>query len=63
VRPSDDDRASRRHRYDDPGAGSSDAPPAKAEGEFDDFHRRLEAVLWGVTEGMWVWIQDEGILE
>jgi hypothetical protein len=36
---------------------------AEAGGEFDDFCRRLEVVLQGVLERMWVWIQDEGILE
>jgi hypothetical protein len=45
ARPGDDDRVAQRHRYDDPGAGPSHAPPAKAGGEFDDFHRRLEVVL------------------
>jgi hypothetical protein len=54
VRPGDDDRASRRCRYDDHGAGSSHAPSAKVGGEFDDFHRRLEAFLQGVLERMWV---------
>jgi hypothetical protein len=63
ARPDDDNRAAQRRRYDDPGAGLSHAPPAKVMGEFDDFHRRLEAVLQGVPERMWVRIQDEGILE
>jgi hypothetical protein len=63
VRPVDDERVARRCRYDDPGAGPSHAPLAGAGGEFEDFHRRLEAVLQGVPEGMWVHIQDEGILE
>jgi hypothetical protein len=63
VRPGDDDRVARRHRYDDPSAGPSHAPSAEAGGEFDDFHRRLEVVLWGVPKGMWVRIHDEGILE
>jgi hypothetical protein len=53
----------RRCRYDDPGAGPSHAPPAGVGGEFEDFLRRLEVVLQGVPEGMWVHIQDEGILE
>jgi hypothetical protein len=63
VRPVDDEREVERCRYDDPGAGPSHAPPAEAGGEFEDFHRRLEVVLQGVPEGMWVWIQDEGVLE
>jgi hypothetical protein len=36
---------------------------AGAGGEFEDFHRRLEVVLQGVPEGMWMQIQDEGVLE
>ena len=34
-----------------------------AGADFEDIRRRLEAVLQGVTEGMWSRIQDEGILE
>jgi hypothetical protein len=63
VRPVDDERVARRHHFDDPGAGPSHAPPAEAGGEFEDIRHRLEAVLQGVPEGMWSWIQDEGILE
>jgi hypothetical protein len=63
VRPADDDRAGRRRRYDDPGAGPSHAPPTEASGVLEDFHRRLEVVLQGVPEGMWTQIQDEGVLE
>jgi hypothetical protein len=63
MRPSDEDRVARRHRYDDPGAGPSHAPPAKDGGEFDDFYLQLEVVLQGMHEGMWVQIQDEGILD
>jgi hypothetical protein len=29
----------------------------------EDIRRRLEAVLQGVPEGMWLRIQDEGIME
>jgi hypothetical protein len=32
-------------------------------GEFEDIHRRLEAVLQGVSEGMGSCIQDKGVLE
>ena len=39
ARPSDDDRATRRRRYDDPEAGLSHDPLTKVGGEFDDFHR------------------------
>jgi hypothetical protein len=56
-------RAARRHRYDDPGAGPSHVPLARAKGEFEDFLHELEVVLQGVPEGMWVRIQYEGILE
>jgi hypothetical protein len=63
VRPVDADRAGRRHRYDDPGAGPSHAPPTEASRVLEDFHRRLEVVLQGVPEGMWMQIQDEGVLE
>jgi len=49
----DDERAGRRHRYDDPGAGPSHAAPTRGDREFKDFRRRLEAVLQGVPEGMW----------
>jgi hypothetical protein len=56
VRPSDDDRASQRHCYDDPRVGMSHDPPSKARGEFDDFCHRLEVVLHGVPERMWAWI-------
>ena len=63
MRPSDDDRATWRCRYDDPGAGPSHAPPVEVGGEFEKFYCRLEAVLQGVPERMWVRIQDEEILE
>jgi hypothetical protein len=59
----DDDRAAWRCRYDDPRVGPSHAPSAEVGGEFDDFRCRLEVVLQGVPERMWVRIQDEGILE
>jgi hypothetical protein len=63
VRHVDGKRASKRNHYDEPGAGPSHVPLATAGGEFEDFHRRLELVLQGMPEGMWVHIQDEGILE
>jgi hypothetical protein len=63
VRPVDEERVARRCRFDDPGAGSSHAPLAEAGGEFEDIRHHLEAVLQGVLEGMWSWIQDEGVLE
>jgi hypothetical protein len=63
ARPIDDERASKRRHYDEPGVGPSHAPSAGARGEFEDFHHRLEAMLQGVPEGMWVRIQDEGVME
>ena len=39
MRLGDDDGVSRRHHYDDCGAGSSHAPLSKTGGEFDDFRR------------------------
>ena len=59
----EDERAGRRHCFDDPVAGPSHAPLMEVGGEFEDIHRRLEAVLQGVLEGMWSRIQDEGVLE
>jgi hypothetical protein len=38
----DDERAGRRHRYDDPSAGSSHASSAGTDGEFEDFLCQLE---------------------
>jgi hypothetical protein len=63
VRLADDERAARRHHFDDPGVGPSHAPLADARGDFEDIRRCLEAVLQGMPEGMWLRIQDEGILE
>jgi hypothetical protein len=63
VGPANDERAGRRRRYDDPGAVPSHTPLAGVNEEFEDFHRRLEAVLQGVPEGMWIHIQDEVFLE
>jgi hypothetical protein len=63
VRPAEPERAARRHRFDDPGAGPSHAPPAAAGVDFEDIRRRLEAVLQDVPEGIWSRIQDEAFLE
>jgi hypothetical protein len=38
VRFVDYERASRRHHYDGPSAGSSHIPLARVGGEFEDFH-------------------------
>jgi hypothetical protein len=62
-RPADPARPARRHRFDDPGAGPSHAPPAAAGGELDDILRRFETVFRDVPEGMWIHIQDEEFLE
>ena len=61
--PVEPERLARRHRFDDPGAGPSHAPPTAAGVDFDDIRRRLETVLQDVPEGMWIHIQDEGFLE
>jgi hypothetical protein len=63
VRPAEPERAVRRHRFDDPGAGPSHAPPAAAGVDFEDIRRRLETVLQDVPEGIWSRIQDEAFLE
>jgi hypothetical protein len=63
ARLAENERATRRHRFDDPGDRPSHAPPADAEGDFEDICCRLEVVLQGVPKGMWLRIQDEGILE
>jgi hypothetical protein len=63
ARIASDERASKRHHFDDPGVGPSHAPLVEAGGDFEDIHRRLEAVLQGVPKGMWSHIQDKGILE
>jgi hypothetical protein len=62
-RPAEPERAARRHRFDDPGAGPSHAPPVAAGVDYDDIHRRLETDLQDVSEGMWTRIQDESFLE
>jgi hypothetical protein len=62
-RPAEPEWATRRQRYDDPGAGPSHAPPAVAGVDYDDIRRRLETVLQDVPEGMWTRIQDESFLE
>jgi hypothetical protein len=63
ARLADPERATRRHRFDDPGVGPSHAPSVDVGANFEDIHRRLEAVLQGVLKGMWSRIWDEGILE
>jgi hypothetical protein len=45
ARPANDARASQRCRYDDPGAGSSNAPQQEGGGVLEDFYHRLELVL------------------
>jgi hypothetical protein len=56
VRPADDERAGRRHRFDDPSAGPSHAPSVEADEMLEELRRQLEAVLQGVPEGMWTQI-------
>ena len=56
------ERPVQRRRWDDPGAGSSHAPPAAAEDD-EDLVRRFEMVFRDVPEGMWTHIQDEEFLE
>jgi hypothetical protein len=62
-RPAEPERVARRHRFDDPSAGPSHAPPVATEVDFDDIRCRLETVLQDVPEGMWTQIQDESFLE
>jgi hypothetical protein len=45
TRLADPERATRRRRFDDPGAGPSHAPPTDAVVDFEDICRCLEAVL------------------
>jgi hypothetical protein len=59
----EDERVARRHHFYDPSARPSHAPPTDAGGDFEDIRYRLEVVLQGVPEGMWLCFQDEGILE
>jgi hypothetical protein len=61
-RPAEPERAARRHRFDDPSVGPSQAPPAMVGVDFDDIRHRLETVLQDVLEGMWSCIQDESFL-
>ena len=56
------ERPTQRRHWDDPGAGSSHAPPAAA-GVDEDIVHRFEAVLRGVPERLWIQIQDEDVLE
>jgi hypothetical protein len=44
-RPAEPERAARRRRFEDPGAGPSHAPPATVGVDFDDICRHLETVL------------------
>ena len=63
ARPAEEERVVRRHRFDDPGVGPLHAPLAEVGGDIEDIRHRLEEVLQGMPEGMWSFIQDEGILE
>jgi hypothetical protein len=45
ARPSSDERAVRRCRFDDPGAEPSHAPLVEVGGDFKDIRHHLEAVL------------------
>jgi hypothetical protein len=45
VRPTEPERAARRHRFDDPGAGPSHAPLETVGVNFEDICRRLEVML------------------
>jgi hypothetical protein len=63
VRPAEPERAARRCRFDDPGAGPSHAPLAVAGADYEDIRRRLETILQEVPEGIWSRIQDENFLE
>jgi hypothetical protein len=63
VRLVDAEREARRRCFDDPGVGPSHAPSVDAGEYFEDIHCCLEAVLQGMLEGMWSYIQDEGISE
>jgi hypothetical protein len=45
VRLVGEERAARRHHFDDPSAVPSHAPPIEARGDFEDICRHLEAVL------------------
>jgi hypothetical protein len=60
--PAGPERSVQRHRWDDPGAGPSHAPPVAAE-EDEDLVCHFEMVFWDVPEGMWTQIQDEEFLE
>jgi hypothetical protein len=51
--PAELERAARRCRFDDHGAGPSHAPLVAAGVDFDDVRRHLETVLQDVPEGMW----------
>ena len=56
------ERPAQRRHWDDPGTGPSHAPPAAA-GADEDVVRRFETVLRGVSERLWIQIQDEDVLE
>jgi hypothetical protein len=56
------ERPTQRRRWDDPGAGPSQAPSAAARAD-EDLVRHFETVFRDVPEGMWTQIQDEEFLE
>jgi hypothetical protein len=63
VRPVEPKRAVRRCRFDDPGVGTSHAPPVAAGADYEDILYRLEMILQEVPEGIWSRIQGETFLE
>ena len=50
AQPFESERAARRRRFDDPGAGPSHAPLAAAGVDFEDIHCRLEVMLQDVPD-------------
>ena len=44
VRPTKDERAAKRRRFDDPGARPSHGPPIETGGEIEDISHHLEVV-------------------
>jgi hypothetical protein len=58
VRPAKPERAVRRRRFDDPGAGPSHAPPVTVRADYEDIRHCLEMILQEVPEGIWSHIQD-----
>jgi hypothetical protein len=51
--PTESERAVRRRRFDDPGAGPSHAPSTAIGVDFEDIFHRLEVVLQDVPVGIW----------